>query len=540
MAVTMTAPAQGERHGAYARLEERILARDQVGASEVFYDLVKAGRPVPELVRETVRVHAPYTHVPFHQRHDSGDVRFVNNDHCLLSMRAALQLKKLVSEDAAFLPMAQTIWYIPTGLDPWNQLLGKAPGHYARLSGRRPEDLPTEPVPPVAHWADGEPLRSDATLQERLDHWLTLVMRCEVEAAYRTFLGLLENPADRKQVLAQLMFAGLIDVQDRTVFRTSFTTGHRSYRARATIELAETVGWENAHDVIYAGVLDLGVGPHWYSMYEMACNYCRAVLQGRDVAMRHENTKPLTRAEVKQTVDVVHHGHEVAVVRHLGGLLQAGKSLRSIIDAIQLAAVDTILECGSPAAYNMPMHAYEYVNTVRWFFDNFDHPHQTKLLFVAGSFVNEVYQGQYAWPGNGPRPIRTPRGASAWSERQILAKLDEAIVALRPDDAASLTLAYLKNEYDQGPLVQVLATACSKMGNDPHNQEISLCQLEDSFRNTHAARGRLLMGAASFAAGHRKYGDPLEAYRRYAQAFGISTREDAQGDAPVEEALLDD
>ena len=55
MAVTMTAPAQRERDGAYARLEERILARDQVGASQVFYDLVKAGRPVDELVRETVR-----------------------------------------------------------------------------------------------------------------------------------------------------------------------------------------------------------------------------------------------------------------------------------------------------------------------------------------------------------------------------------------------------------------------------------------------------------------------------------------------------
>jgi hypothetical protein len=59
----------------------------------------------------------------------------------------------------------------------------------------------------------------------------------------------------------------------------------------------------------------------------------------------------------------------VSVVRHIGGLLQAGKSIKSIIDAIQLAATETLIECGSPAAYNMPMHAYEYVNTVRWFYD---------------------------------------------------------------------------------------------------------------------------------------------------------------------------
>src|SRR3712207_7451638 len=40
------------------------------------------------------------------------------------------------------------------------------------------------------------------------------------------------------------------------------------------------------------------------------------------------------------------------------------------------------------------------------------------------------------------------------------------------------------------PLASVIALACSKMGNDPHNQEISLVQLEDFGRNTHAARGR--------------------------------------------------
>ncbi len=536
MAVAVTATVPVERDRAYARLEERVLARDQVGASEIFYDLVKQGRPVPELVRETVRIHAPYTHVPFHQRNDSGDIRFVNNDHCLLSMRAALQLQRLVSEEAAFLPMAQTIWYIPSGLDPWNQLLGKAPGHYAKIYELKPGEAP---APPTAHWPDGAPLVQDGSLQERLDHWLTLVMRCQPEEAYCVFLGLLEHPADRPRVLAQLMFAGLIDVQDRTVFRLSYTTGHRAYRARATIELAETVGWEHAHDVLYAGVLDLGVGPHWYSNYEMACTYSRTVLQGADVEMRHTNSKPLTRAEVKRTVDVVLHGNELGVIQHIGGLLQAGKSIRSIVDAIQLAAAEVILECGSPVAYNMPMHAYEYCNTVRWFYDRFDHQHQAKLLFVAASFVNEVNQGQDAFPGNGPRPYRAPRGARAWSPGQLLQKLDEAIVALAPDDAASLTLAYLNGAYDPGQLVQAIATGCSKLGNDPHNQEISLCLLEDAARNTTRARGRLLMASAAHAAGHRKYGDPLEAYRRYAEAFGITTRQDAQGDAPIEEALLD-
>ena len=36
----------GKPQGLYEKLEERILDRDQKGASDVYYDLVRAGRPV--------------------------------------------------------------------------------------------------------------------------------------------------------------------------------------------------------------------------------------------------------------------------------------------------------------------------------------------------------------------------------------------------------------------------------------------------------------------------------------------------------------
>jgi hypothetical protein len=127
----------GKPEALYDKLEERILARDQKGASDVYYDLVRAGRPMTEIVAEGVRIHAPYTHVPYHERIDDGYVNFVNNDHCLLSARASLQLSKLVPEDCAALPYAQTVWYIPTGLDIWNQKILKAPGHYARAPAGR-------------------------------------------------------------------------------------------------------------------------------------------------------------------------------------------------------------------------------------------------------------------------------------------------------------------------------------------------------------------------------------------------------------------
>src|SRR3989475_1240684 len=318
MATTAAVLNESAPRGEYARLEERVIARDQKGASDVLYRLAKQGRPVTEITREMVRIHAPYTHVPYHQRLDDGVVKFVNNDHCLLSERVGLSLVPMISPELRYLPLAQTVWYTPTGLDPWNQLLGKAPGHYTRLY-----DIQVNTTPPMAerHWPDQEPVHVEGPLRERLNHWLTLVQRGEVLPAYRVFLGLMQDVPNRREVLAHLAFAGLIDVQDRMWHNRSYTTGHKGYRARATIEIANAIGWDRAHDVLYAGVPDIAVGPRWYSTYEAGCNIVQNVLDGRDAEILRQDT-PLTPAEEAMLAETILRQSEYSVVEAGGGVRQ--------------------------------------------------------------------------------------------------------------------------------------------------------------------------------------------------------------------------
>jgi hypothetical protein len=521
MATTGAAVSERAPRTEYARLEELILARDQVGASQVLYALLTQGRPVTEILSETVRIHAPYTHVPYHQRLDDGVVRFVNNDHCLLSERVSLPLMSMVRPELRLLPLAQSVWYIPTGLDPWNQLLGRAPGHYTRLYEI---DVSQEPPAPEAHWPDQEPLRLDGPLRERLNHWLTLVQRGEVLTSYRVFLGLMEDDANRRQVLAHLAFAGLIDVQDRMLHNRSYTTGHKAYRARATIELGEALGWAAAaHSVLYAGVPDMAVGPRWHSTYEMGCNVVQNLLDGRDQELLRQDA-PLTPAEEAMLVDVIVRQREPSVIEALVALLRAGRAPRRILDAIQVAAAQVILETGHPNNFSMSQHGYEYCNTLGWFYDTFDHPHRLKLLFVAASFINRAADHQASTPNNGRRAITPPAGVKSLSPSQLLERLDQTLLALQPDEAVDLTAAYLEAGFDRAPLLQALATAACKLGNDPHNQELGLCLLEDFRHSTAADRDRLLLASAKHTAGHRKYGDPLEAYRRFAESFDLADR----------------
>src|SRR6516164_7710011 len=316
--------------GLYTELEERLLARDQVGGSRIYYDLLSRGRPLPEIMGEAVRIHAPYTHVPYHQRIDDGFPNFVNNDHCLLSSRAAINLQRMLPDKLAGLPLAQTIWYIPSGLDIWNQKILKAPGHYAT----RGYKMPNAPPPaPVVYWPDQEPLRESGPLNERLNNWLTLVERGQVIDAYRTFLGLMEDQEHRTEVLAQLAFAGMIDVQDRMLYNRSYTTGHKAYRARSVVEIGNAVGWDSAHDVIYAGALDIAVGPRWHSVYEMACNVVTIFIDGKEVhavpqsgtAERERellaNTGMLSEDETGELVDALVRQHEPAYIEKISALL---------------------------------------------------------------------------------------------------------------------------------------------------------------------------------------------------------------------------
>ena len=517
----------------YAALEERILARDQKGASDVYYDLVRQHRPLKEIVAEGVRIHAPYTHVPYHERIDDGYVNFVNNDHCLLSARAAINLTRIVPEDCAALPYAQTIWYIPTGLDIWNQKILKAPGHYARAPGW---SMPPGPPPmPEIAWADQEPEILGGPLDERLDHWMTLVHRGNVIEAYRVFLGLMQNPAERKAVLAQLCHAGLMDVQDRALYNRSYTTGHKAFRARATVELGNYLGWDDAHDVVYAGALDIAVGPRWYSTYEMTCNVIKIFLEKQAVSaipyggasqveldILAGNKAPLSEAEAREFEDALIRQPEPKYLEVLTRLLEAGKSPRRLLDAMQIADAQVIMETQGVNNFSLPQHCFEYLNTLGWYFDNFEHKQQLKLLYLAASYLNRAAGHQQGIGDAKPIEIRAPSGADKLSQAEILARVDAAIIALNGPDSVNWTRAYLDRFSDRKPLVQHLALLAARMGNDPHNQEIGQVLIEDYGKNQGWDRDRLLLACAHHTAVHRKYGNPLDCANRFGAALGIA------------------
>jgi len=390
------------------------------------------------------------------------------------------------------------------------------------------------PMPEVA-WADQQPEQLDGPLQERLDHWMTLVHRGNVLAAYRVFLGLMQNPAERKQVLAQLVHAGLIDVQDRALYNRSYTTGHKAFRARATIDLGNFLGWDDAHNVVYAGALDIAVGPRWYSTYEMACNAVQIFLEKATISavpyggvtkaeeeILASNKEALSAEEQDAFEKAVIRDAEPAYLEALSTLLLAGKSPRRILDALQVASAQVIIETRGVNNFSLPQHCFEYLNTMGWYFDNFQHKQQLKLLYTATAYLNRAAWHQKGIGDNAPNKPKAPAGASKLSGEQIIDRMDQAVLALDGKASVDWAKAYLDNHKDRAPLIQRLALLSARMGNDPHNQEIGQVLIEDYLKNQGHHRDRLLLACAHHTAVHRKYGNPLDCANRFGAALGIA------------------
>ena len=230
--------------------------------------VARDGRSVGEALGVVTAAEAPFVQVPSHINVRDGQITLINNDHTILGLRASAYLMPFLPERYRLLPLLQSVWYIPAGLDIWNQLLGKYPGRYATMKGIV--------VPPPSYglvvWnEDQEPIRETGTVEERLHAHMIATVSGNSQRSHGLFLRLAEDEQIRPRLADQLQFLGLVDLRDTVVGRKARSTGHKALRARAVTNLADFISWERSHGVYYMGVPDMAIGPLYYSLYDAVC-----------------------------------------------------------------------------------------------------------------------------------------------------------------------------------------------------------------------------------------------------------------------------
>src|SRR5947208_13962125 len=112
-------------------LTQAILERDQPRTSDLFFRMTRDGPSVGDALSVVTAAEAPFVQVPSHITLRDGQVTLINNDHTILGLRASAYLMPYLPEKYRLLPLLQSVWYIPEGLDIWNQLLGQYHGRDA-------------------------------------------------------------------------------------------------------------------------------------------------------------------------------------------------------------------------------------------------------------------------------------------------------------------------------------------------------------------------------------------------------------------------
>src|ERR1700704_4041925 len=180
------------------RVTEAILERDQPRTTDLFFRMVtQEGRSLSDALDVVTRAEAPFVQVPSHINVRDGQITLINNDHTILGLRAALDLAPFLPENQRLLPLLQSVWYIPAGLDIWNQLLGKYPGRYATMKGL---NVPPPDYGPAGGDDEAPPIREAGTVEERLHAYIIATMNGDSRRSYGLFLGLAEDAAVRPQL----------------------------------------------------------------------------------------------------------------------------------------------------------------------------------------------------------------------------------------------------------------------------------------------------------------------------------------------------
>ena len=227
---------------------DAILQRDQPRTADLFFRMVRRdGRSVGDALSVVTEAEAPFVQVPNHIDVRDGQITLINNDHTILGLRTSAALTPYLPEGTRLLGMLQSVWYIPAGLDIWNQLRGKYPGRYATMKGM---NVPPPSYGPVVWNEDQEPIVEPGTVEERLHAHMIATMSGDVRRSYGLFLGLAAEETARPRLRDQLLFLGLIDLQDTMMGRKARNTGHKALRSRAVVDLADCIGWERAHGVL--------------------------------------------------------------------------------------------------------------------------------------------------------------------------------------------------------------------------------------------------------------------------------------------------
>jgi hypothetical protein len=517
------------------KMSDEIAGADYRAASATFCQLVVDGAPVKEVAHQAIASAAPFLQVPSHVLPKStGDLHYVNYDHTILGWRAAVRLAPRIPSESEVLPLLQAMWYLPQGLNIYEQSICEFPGSYAKRGcvGKLPEDpegirfdRPTW-VPPRIHFEDHAPITpksASAGLQDMTD----AITEGDRDTSYGLFLGLSADPENHHELMNRALFAGIIDLQDTLINRKGYQNlGHRAIRARAMVDLIDYFGWEASQEVVYTVLPDLATAPRLFGLYLEISELVNTDL--RRLQPIPKRVRPVSDPELSRLCDVVLWAGPLDVNAAISDLFIRGYGTLDVIDALAISFQRYFVNVvENPRGYAQPTHAFDYMNVVATWIRGFENAHQPKAVYMAARFMNDTVRLNSLFPRD-PRfelgdPSEHRAAADKLPEKELLAELLDAIVREHAPRAVALFDSYDRRGGRMSELISTVGLAASHFQDDPHIMRNCTSSIEEWTLSQHPRRNEILRGWVKLQSRYAKRGGELEALALYKQYFPGAT-----------------
>jgi hypothetical protein len=519
------------------RLRDEIQGVRYREATDTFCRLVaQEQKPLRGMIQEAISAAAPYVQVPSHlMRLPSGEMRGVNYDHTILGWRGAIALMDELEGSRGLLPNVQAMWYVPQGLNIWEQIICEFPGHYARdaekCNMKAPDphhegdrfDGPAWSAPKI-YFEDRDPIEG-GSVDERLARMSWAIAEGEREEGYRLFLGLAKDPQNRERLKDAILFAGIIDLQDTIINRGGYQNiGHKAIRARALVHIADYLGWENARELIYTVVPDLGCAPRLHGLWNEINNICRMELP-KSASIPKRTDKPLTERELDVLAEAIVWGGPYDVNSAILALFKRGAGILDVGDAVFVCFQRYIIDVlEHPTLFSHPTHALDYTNVVQSWIRAYDNPHRIKGVFMAARFMNDTIRSNAIYPRDAKFKLESRHAHRTWADGiavdRMLPELQKYVLAQDAPKACALVDSYLERSSERRALLDTITYAACHWQNDPHVMRNCASSLEEFRHNRTPRRDDIIRGYVKHQSRYIKRALSHDCYQLFVEHFG--------------------
>ena len=518
------------------RLREEIQGARYREASATFCRLVtEEDRPLKDMIKAAIASAAPYVQVPSHpMRPPNGELRGVNYDHTILGWRGAISLMGEPGGSRGILPNIQAMWYVPRGLNVWEQVTCEFPGHYARDGEECNREFPGPDElenrfdgaawsPPKIYFADHAPIET-GSVEGRLAAMNWAIAEGNKAEAYGLFLGLAKDPAQRDRLKDAILFAGITDLQDTIINPGGYQNiGHKALRARGLVDIADYLGWENSHDLMYTVVPDLGCSPRLYGLWSEISTICRMELPDH-ASVPKRSGKALTERELDILTEALLWGGPFEVNAAIMRFFKRGAGILDVGDAVMVCFQKYLIEIlEHPNAFPHPTHALDYMNVVQLWARNFTNPHQMKAVFMGARFMNDTIRSNANFPRDPAFTLEPRRNFRDWVGAfpvdRLLGEIKDYVLAQDAHRACALVDSYLERTAERHDLLDTITFAARHWRNDPHVMRNGASSLEEFRFNRTSRRDDIVRGYVKHKSRYVKRAPTHDCYRVYAGYF---------------------